>query len=87
MPVIEGGIEEQLNQTIDQTEKSSVLPEITRLTEQLLFTWGHLEEQAHKVSAAIFETKKQQNLLDEMIDEAHRMDDLLQALKRAIKAL
>ena len=80
-------MEEQLNETIDQTETSSVLPEITRITEQLLFTWGHLEERAHKIGAAPFETKKQQNLLDEMIDEAHKMDNLLQALKRAIKAL
>ena len=80
-------MEEELNQTIDQTVDSSGLPEITRLTEQLLFTWGHLKARALNIRSAPFESKRQWNLLNDMIDDAHRMDRMLLDLKRAIKAL
>lgn len=84
--MIEGDIEGQLNRTTDQTESSNMFPEITKLREQLLFTWERLEEQAHRIGVEPFGVK-QQDLLDGMVDRAHEVDNLLQALKKAIKAL
>ncbi|WP_420386140.1 hypothetical protein [Roseivirga sp.] len=80
-------MEAQLNQTNDQTKSAAVLPEITRLTEQLLFTWGHLEEQSNESVHASLNIRRRQNLLDVMVDDAYRMADYLTVMKRAIKAL
>ena len=78
---------EELNEAADQTENSYVLPEITQLKEQLLFTWEHFEEQAINGRLVPFKIKQQQQLLDEMTNDAHKTKLLLLALKRAIKAL
>lgn len=80
-------MEAQLNQTDDQTNTAAVLPEIACLTEQLLFTWGHLEEQVNESAHASLNIKRRQNLLDMMVDDAYIMTNRLTAMKRAIKTL
>lgn len=79
-------MEERLNQTVDQTENPHMLPEITHLFEQLLFTWGHLEQKAEKIGAVPFGDKKM-ILLEEMMNDAQQVDNQLKALMKAIKAL
>lgn len=60
---------------------------VTTLSKELLFTLGNLEKQAKELRDEPFVIKRHKPMLDEMVDEAHRMDGLLQALKRALRSL
>lgn len=80
-------MEERLDQVDNNMETNSILSDISKLAEQLLFTWGDLKEQAQKMSVKPFEVIKQQTLLDQMISDAKHTDYMLLNLRRAIKAL
>lgn len=80
-------MEERLNQVDNYMETNSILSDISKLAEQLLFAWGDLKEQAQKMSVKPFEVSKQQTLLDQMISDAKQTDYMLLNLRRAIKAL
>lgn len=60
---------------------------VTTLSKELLFTLGNLEQQAKELRDKPFVMKRHKPMLDEMVDEAHRMDGLLQALQRALRSL
>ncbi len=60
---------------------------VTKLSKELLFTLGNLEQQAKELRDKPFVMKRHKPMLDEMVEEAHRMDGLLQALQRALRSL
>jgi hypothetical protein len=85
--VIEEGERVKLSHDDDRAEGDDALPEITKLTEQLLFTWGQLKEQAQAIGSTPFKIAKHQDVLDEMMSDAKKMDLVLLDLKKAIEAL
>lgn len=60
---------------------------VTKLSKELLFTLGNLEKQAKELRDEPFVIKRHKPMLDDMVEEAHRMDGLLQALRRALRSL
>ncbi len=60
---------------------------VTKLSKELLFTLGNLEKQARELRDEPFVIKRHKPMLDDMVEEAHRMDGLLQALRRALRSL
>lgn len=84
--VIERGMEEQLDERKVSAEVNPKPTLITKLSKELLFTLGNLEKQAKELRDEPFVIKRHKPMLDDMVDEAHRMDGLLQALKRALKS-
>lgn len=80
-------MEEQLEeQNIEgKVEPKPVL--VTKLSKELLFTLGNLEKQARELRDEPFVIKRHKPMLDDMVEEAHRMDGLLQALRRALRSL
>lgn len=80
-------MEDQLNQTRINSEDSTEPSLVTKLSKELLFTLGNLEKQAKEIRDKPFTMGEHKPMLDEMVEEAHRMDGLLQDLKKALKRL
>lgn len=78
---------EQLNQTHTNTKILTDPTLVSKLSEELLFTLENLERQARKLNNEPFALKRHKPVLDDMIQDAHHMDGLLKALKKAVKAL
>lgn len=78
---------EQLNQTHTNTEVITDSILVSKLSEELLFTLENLERQARALNNDPFALKRHKPVLDCMIEDAHHMDGLLKALKKAVKAL
>ncbi|OEK01570.1 hypothetical protein BFP97_08585 [Roseivirga sp. 4D4] len=80
-------MEEQLEeQNVDgKVEPKPIL--VTKLSKELLFTLGNLEKQARELRDEPFVINRHKPMLDDMVEEAHRMDGLLQALRRALRSL
>ncbi len=80
-------MDKQLNQTNTESEVSVEPALVTKLSKELLFTLKHLEKQAKELRDEPFVINKHRPMLDEMVEEAQRMDRLLQDLKIALRNL